>query len=109
MPKTVALTLSLLAAGAVVGACASPPRSSAQIEADARTTSRVYAVLDEDPIFFFGHVDVRVDDGVIHLSGYIWTTDAIYRAQQIARAVPGATRVVDHLELERAASRGGGS
>ena len=92
-----------------MSACASPARSPAQVEADARTTSRVYAALDADPIFFFGHVDVRVDDGVVHLSGYVWTSDAIYRAQQIARAVPGTTRVVDHLELERAASRGGGT
>jgi osmotically-inducible protein OsmY len=109
MPKTRAFSLLLLAAGAAVSACTSPPRSPAQAQADARTASRVYAALDADPIFFFGHVDVRVNDGVVHLSGYVWTSDAVYRAQQIARAVPGAIRVVDQLELERAASRGGGS
>jgi osmotically-inducible protein OsmY len=42
------------------------------------------------------------------LSGYIWDTDALYKAQRIAAAVPGVTRVVDQMELERAGTRGGG-
>jgi osmotically-inducible protein OsmY len=88
---------------ALVSACsAAPPRSAEQIRADESLAQRVYAALDADPIYFLRHVDVRVDDGVTDLSGYVWTTDAIYRARQIARAVPGVKRVVtNNLELER--------
>jgi BON domain len=76
---------------------------------DQLTADRVYAALNADPIYFFRHVDVEVDDGVADLSGYVWTTDAIYRARRIARTVPGVTRVVtSHLELEREARGPGG-
>jgi osmotically-inducible protein OsmY len=43
-----------------------------------------------------------MDNGVATLSGYVWSTDAIYRARKIASEVPGVTRVVtSQLELER--------
>jgi osmotically-inducible protein OsmY len=93
----------------VLSGCSSlPDRSPAQIAADAATAGRVYAALDDDPIYFFRHVDVTVDDGVARLSGIVWTTDALFQAQKIARAVPGVTAVDDELELARAARRGGG-
>lgn len=64
--------------------------------------SYIYTQLDEDPIYFFRHVNVRVDEGVATLSGYVWETDAIYRAREIAGDVPGVTRVVSNdLRLER--------
>ena len=64
--------------------------------------SYIYTQLDEDPIYFFRHVNVRVDEGVATLSGYVWETDAIYRAREIASDVPGVTRVVSNdLRLER--------
>ena len=62
----------------------------------------VYSELNADPIYYFRHVDVRVDDGVAHLSGYVWSTDAIYQARKIAMTVPGVTAVAtSQLELER--------
>jgi osmotically-inducible protein OsmY len=62
----------------------------------------VYSKLNADPTYYFRHVDVRVDRGVAHLSGYVWSTDAIYRARYLARSVPGVTGVVTtQLELER--------
>jgi osmotically-inducible protein OsmY len=70
--------------------------------ADERLATTVYQALNADPVYFYRHVDVRVDDGVADLSGYVWTTDAIYRARQIARSVPGVRRVVtSQLQLER--------
>jgi osmotically-inducible protein OsmY len=99
---------AILLASAALCACAAVPASPARLQADTTTQTRVYAALNDDPVYFFRHVEVRVDNGVVHLSGLVWTTDAIYRAQQIARSVPGATRVVNHLELERASRRGGG-
>ena len=64
--------------------------------------STVSAELNADPTYYFRHVDVTVDNGVAHLSGYVWSTDAIYRARRIASQTPGVTRVVtSQLELER--------
>jgi osmotically-inducible protein OsmY len=100
-----ALALSALLSVACSNA---PPKSPEQERADAATAERVYAALEADPIFYFRDVDVSVDNGVALLSGYVWTTDALYRAQEIAREVPGVTRVHHHLELERQGNRGGG-
>jgi osmotically-inducible protein OsmY len=99
-----------LAAGVVLaGACSSaPPKSPEQERADAATAERVSAALESDPIFYFRDVEVSVDYGVALLSGYVWTTDALYRAQQITRGVPGVTGVRNHMELERQGNRGGG-
>ena len=100
--------LALLTSAAVLGACASaPPKSPAQEQADSATADRVYAALDQNPIYYFRDVDVFVDYGVVELSGYVWTTDALYGAQRIARRVPGVTGVRDKMELEREAARGG--
>ena len=92
-----AATLTLAAA------CSStPPRSPAQTENDRALADRVYAALDADPTYFYRHVDVRVDYSVADLSGYVWSTEAIYRARQIAQQVLEVRRVVtSHLELER--------
>jgi osmotically-inducible protein OsmY len=86
----------------------SPPQSPQEAAASEATAERVYAALNADPIYFFRHVDVRVDRSVAHLSGYVWDVDALYRAKLIAAKVPGVTRVVDEMELERAGTRGGG-
>ena len=62
----------------------------------------IYTQLNADPIYYFRHVDVKVDNGVAHLSGYVWSTDAIYQARRIAMNVPGVTGVrTNQLQLER--------
>lgn len=99
----------LLVSAAALAACASaPPKSPEQERADAATADRVYTALDQNPIYYLNDVDVSVDYGVAELSGYVWTTTALYAAQDIARRVPGVTGVRDKMQLEREAARGGG-
>ncbi len=83
-------------------------KSPEQAQADEATAARVYAALNRDPTYYYRHVEVRVDDGVVQLSGYIWDTAALYRAKQIAGDVPGVKFVVNQMELEREGNRGGG-
>ena len=103
MPSRRSIGVLAGVAVALLSACSTAPsRSAEQTRADEATAEQVYAALNADPIYFLRHVDVRVDDGVTDLSGYVWSTDAIYRAKQIARRVPGVTRVVtNNLEIER--------
>lgn len=94
---------------ALIAACStSPPRSPEQVLADQATEQRVDAALDADPIYFYRHVDVRVDDGVAHLSGYVWSSDALFRAKQIAAGIPGVRLVVNEMELQREVDESGG-
>jgi osmotically-inducible protein OsmY len=100
---------AVLAAAAVVAACSTtPPKSPEQEQADAATAARVYGALEANPMYFFRDVEVSVDCGVAQLSGYVWTTDALYGAERIARRVPGVTGIRDTMELERQGNRGGG-
>jgi osmotically-inducible protein OsmY len=102
-------TIVLAAAAAVLVACSTtPPKSPEQQRADAATAARVHAALEANPIYYLRDVEVSVDYGVAQLSGYVWTTDALYGAERIARRVPGVTGVRDSMELEREGKRGGG-
>ncbi len=97
-----ALPAACAAALLAVACSTTHPRSPARQAADEALVNGVNAALDADPVYFYRHVDVRVDDGVAELSGYVWCTEAIYRARQIALDVPGVRRVVtSRLELER--------
>lgn len=105
--------LALIAVTALTVSCSSaPPRPSVPTAADAVRyelgvtddvlANTVYSELNADPMYYFRHVNVRVDNGVAHLSGYVWSTDAIYQARKIAMKVPGITGVsTNQLELER--------
>jgi osmotically-inducible protein OsmY len=97
--------VTLLAASVVAVSCATTaptPPSPAHRSADELLATNVYLALNADPVYFYRHVDVTVDNGVADLSGYVWSADAIYRARQIARQIPGVRRVVtNQLELER--------
>lgn len=111
--------MALFVAATLMGSCATappqpslPPGAGAaageQISTNELLANAVYRRLNADPIYYFRHVDVRVDHGVALLSGYVWSTDALYGARRIAQSVPGITGVVTtQLELERNGQRGG--
>jgi osmotically-inducible protein OsmY len=70
--------------------------------ADDLLANTVYSRLNADPTYYFRHVDVRVDNGVAYLSGYVWSTDALYAARRITAGIPGVQQVsTNGLELER--------
>jgi osmotically-inducible protein OsmY len=100
-----------------VSCSAVPPRPAAgtveainaQRAADEALANTVYSALNANPTYYYRHVNVSVDDRVATLSGYVWSTDAIYNARKIAGQVPGITRVVTtQLELERNGRDNGG-
>lgn len=111
VPRNHGAFSAVLVAALLTGACSTTPsQPPAQGRADEALADNIYAKLDADPVYFFRHVDVTVDEGVADLSGYVWSTDAIYRARTIARDVSGVRRVVtSHLELERNGFRNGSS
>ncbi len=106
--RRVGTSFALLAATVLAAGCASTPRSPEQARDDAATTDRVYAALEANPVYYFRDVDVSVYNGLTRLQGYVWSTDALYCAEKIARGVPGVIRVADEMQLERSMARGGG-
>jgi len=83
-------------------ACASgPPKSDAQLQADKVMAERVEAALGADKELFAKHITAHADNGVVRLTGYVWEASDFQEAVSIAESVPGVTRVVNDLELNR--------
>jgi osmotically-inducible protein OsmY len=77
------------------------PAKGAADTSDEALRKAIRAALDADPNHFYRHVDVRVDNGVATLSGFVHSSQAINRARTIASNVPGVTRVESgNLSLE---------
>ena len=77
------------------------PAPNAAATTDESLTKAINSALDADPNHFFRHVNVRVDNGVATLSGFVHSSSSIYRARTIASKVPGVTHVVtSNLTLE---------
>ena len=85
-----------------VAACASaPPKTAAQVQADKAMSERVEAALNADRSLFAKHITAHADNGVVRLTGYVWESGDFEEAVYIASNVPGVTKVVNDLELNR--------
>ena len=85
-----------------VAACASgPPKTEAQVAADKAMSERVEAALNADKSLFAKHIEAHADNGVVRLTGYVWESGDFEEAVYIASNVPGVTKVVNDLELNR--------
>jgi osmotically-inducible protein OsmY len=94
------------ALSSLIVACATdPPKTANELQANKEIADRVESALNADKFLFTRHISVRVDSGVVHLEGYVWSPTDIYVAKRIAKRVPGVTMVVDELELQRGGIR----
>ena len=97
---------SALAAVVVCGAVAcvmGPRKTEAERQADSETADRVQGALNADKMLYARHITVRADNGVVNLGGYVWTQPELEEAIQVAGLVPGVTKVVDRMEVDRGA------
>ena len=85
----------------IVACATAPPKTANELQANKEIGVRVESALNADKFLFTRHISVRVDSGVVHLEGYVWSATDIYEAKRIAKRVPGVTAVVDELELQR--------
>ena len=113
MPRTPALLAAIALSMYCSSACpqgaspqgAAPPAGQPAPDvagtSDEAITKAIYSALNADPNHFFRHVNVRVDNGVATLSGFVHSSSSINRARTIASNTPGVTRVVtSNLTLE---------
>ena len=85
-----------------VAACASaPPKTTSQLQADKELSEKVEAALNADKALFAKHISATANNGVVHLTGFVWETGDFEEAVYIASNVPGVTKVVNDLELNR--------
>jgi osmotically-inducible protein OsmY len=98
----------LLAAYGLSACTTTPPKTEAERAADEATAQRVEAALEADPTLYARHIDVRVDGGVVHLEGFVWSTQDLLLAQNDAASVPGVTNVIPEMDLMRNGKSGVG-
>lgn len=85
-----------------LAACASgPAKTDSQVQADKVMAERVEAALNADRSLFAKHITAHADNGVVRLTGYVWEANDFEEATYIASNVPGVTKVVNDLELNR--------
>jgi hyperosmotically inducible periplasmic protein len=97
--RLVHLAVVVAAAVAVAGCTTQPPRTDAERAADEALSVRVEQALLADSAMYARHVDVDTTRGVVHLSGFVWSSDDLYEAKRVAATVPGVTGVVSQIEL----------
>jgi osmotically-inducible protein OsmY len=102
-------TLVLAAALGGLTACLSgPPKTAAERQADKDLSDQVLTALTSDKTLYARHINVRADNGVVTLSGHVWTTEELAAAPQIAQSVPGVSKVVNRIEVDRGAIQDSG-
>ena len=84
-----------------VAACASAPKTDAQRQADKAMAEHVEAALNADKALFAKHITAHANNGVVRLTGMVWESSDFEEAVYIASSVPGVTKVVNDLELNR--------
>ena len=67
---------------------------------DDRLNESVKAKLAEHPALLADHLRVRADNGVVYLYGLVATYVELAEAEDVAKATPGVTRVVNLCAIE---------
>ena len=100
--KSLALAGVAVVVSCALAACASgPPKSDSQRAEDKAMGERVEAALNADKGLYARHITAHADGGVVTLTGLVWESSDFEEASLVAGYVPGVTRVVNDLELQR--------
>jgi osmotically-inducible protein OsmY len=67
---------------------------------DAAVAERVRSALHRDPFFLDTHVDVSARNGVVTLSGFVFSDWDLMDAIRIANVAARPNRVIDNLQIE---------
>ena len=73
-----------------------------ETDEDRRLREEVTLRLESDPFLDASHIEASVADGVVTLSGTVSARGDRRRAEDLARAVPGVSRVEAHLAIQDA-------
>jgi osmotically-inducible protein OsmY len=93
-------SLAIAVVAALCAACATP-RTEAQVQADKELSAKVEAALNADKSLFAKHITAHANNGVVELSGFVWESGDFEEAIYVTQNVPGVTKVVNDLELNR--------
>jgi osmotically-inducible protein OsmY len=91
------LVMLMLVASFAVCASASEKESAGDFVDDSVITTKVKALLAEDDFLKSFQISVETRKGIVQLSGFVNSQDAVNKAGQIARGVGGVKSVTNSL------------
>jgi osmotically-inducible protein OsmY len=92
---------SLVAAFGLMACATGQPPYPGERAADSSIAHQVRVALNSDPQLYARHVDISVNQGVVHLGGYVWAPEDFELARKDAQGVPGVKAVDLRMQLLR--------
>jgi osmotically-inducible protein OsmY len=84
---------------ALYGTAAAAPAQDLAADQDANLRDRVQLALHADPYFYDAHVEVTVENGVVHLRGLVFSDWDLHDAIRIATKAAGDRPVINDLTM----------
>ena len=100
LKRVTAIFLAALLVSVVGCASTSKQESTGEYVTDAWITTKVKAMLVEDPMVKATEVNVETYKGVVQLSGFVSSTAARSRAVEVAQAIKGVTSVKNDMRIK---------
>jgi hypothetical protein len=80
--------------------CANTQESPGEFVTDAWITTKVKATLIEDPLVKARDISVETDKGMVHLSGFVSSREAMTQAVRLTRSIKGVTAVKNDMRVK---------
>jgi hyperosmotically inducible protein len=95
-----ALFLALVCASVLGCAGSATQESTGEYITDSWITTKVKAALAEDPVVKAREVNVETFKGVVQLSGFVSSDEAMYQAARLAYHIKGVTDVKNDIRIK---------
>ena len=100
LKRVTAIFLAVMLVSVVGCASTSKQESTGEYVTDTWITTKVKAMLVEDPLVKATEVNVETYKGVVQLSGFVSSTAARSRAVEVAQAIKGVTSVKNDMRIK---------
>jgi hypothetical protein len=94
--RVVAVAIGL---GVLVGCSHDPNRSAGRALDDRLVASKVSSGLKDSPVYKFPQVHVSAYNGIVQLSGFVYSDQQKSEAAQVAKNVPGVAQVINNISV----------
>ena len=107
MKRTVSLLAATMLLAATAGYAATTTKESAgQYLDDAAITTKVKAAMFDTSNLKAMHIDVKTNQGVVQLSGFVGSKAQAARATEVARGVDGVKGVKNDIQIKGESKKG---
>ena len=99
--KRLSVIILAVVFASILGCAGSPTQeSTGEYVTDSWITTKVKAVLVEDPVVKAREVNVETFKGVVQLSGFVGSSAEMYQAVRIATNIKGVTSVRNDIRIK---------